>query len=89
VPSGTPTTPPTMNGKTRGHEMACQIAGRVMNWEISEQMTTRGAATAGSITVSQTASAVNPVPKPVSPDTKPPASAPARMVSSNGPIDFP
>ena len=50
VPTGTPNRPPTMNGSTRRHKMACQMAGSVCTWAMMEQVTTSGEATIGGTT---------------------------------------
>ncbi len=79
VPMGTPIKPPRTNGAAWRQLIACQIAGSVCSWATMDQTTTNGAATTGLTALSQNGKAVNPVPKPVKPETKPPANAPLKI----------
>ena len=82
TPTGTPIKPATSIGASLRQSMAAQTAGSEARWPATEAADTSWAATSGSTACSHSGSAVNPVPKPVSPLTKPPTSAPARMKAS-------
>src|ERR1700686_5072591 len=83
VPSGTPARPPTTNGHTSFKSNDRQNDGSVEGCATIEQISTSGTAVVGGSTYSQIPSAISAVPKPASPTTKPPASAPqSRSVSA-------
>src|ERR1700692_4372602 len=76
VPNRTPARPPMINGQTSLKSMNRQKASSVEVCAVMEQIRTSGTAIAGGTTWSQIPSAINPVPNPARPDTRPPASAP-------------
>jgi hypothetical protein len=78
MPTGTPARPPTMNGHTSLRSKLRHIDGKVALWATTEQIRISGTASEGGSTYSQIPSAISAVPKPANPDTKPPASAPAK-----------
>jgi hypothetical protein len=66
--------------------MARRIRGRDCAWATTEQITTSGAASTGSMTCSQNPRATRPVPKPASPLTKPAVRAPAATVRTRAAV---
>src|SRR5271157_4653347 len=69
--------PARMNGITRPASMKRQMRGKVCNCATTEHTTTSEDVTVGGSTYSHGPIEVMAVPKPISPETKPPASAPA------------
>ncbi len=86
TPRSTPSAPPARKGARRRRSTACQIAGSVCSWPTIEQASTSGAASRGGRTCSQIGSVTSAVPKPVRPETRPPANAPARTSSDAAPL---